>query len=192
MLALKATGQKMPTDSLAKRKWIVYGIAAAGNGGSLIALNQLWYANYPRSPLHSFNDNAEWLQMDKVGHAFTTYQYGRAMHDMMRWSGSSEQSAIWWGGGSGWLYMTIARWYIARLGIFVGRYGGQYMRLFSLHRTTIVLERTTHRIEILLLSIGVCNDESCTTRSQFSTTHHQRLQRTTLLAQCKHLSIYGF
>src|ERR1035438_10237615 len=49
---------------------------AALYGGSLIVLNQYWYANYPKSKFHFFNDNAEWQQMDKCGHFFTSYYEG--------------------------------------------------------------------------------------------------------------------
>ncbi len=41
---------------------------------SLLMLQQAWYSQYPQSAFHLFNDNQEWLQMDKVGHAFTNYQ----------------------------------------------------------------------------------------------------------------------
>ena len=34
---------------------------------ALVGLNQLWYADYPKSDFHFINDNEEWLQMDKLG-----------------------------------------------------------------------------------------------------------------------------
>ena len=40
---------------------------------SLVALNELWYADYPRSSFHFINDNDEWLQMDKLGHLSSSY-----------------------------------------------------------------------------------------------------------------------
>jgi hypothetical protein len=42
----------------------------------LVGLNQLWYA-YARSDFHFINDNAEWLQMDKAGHIYSSYHLGR-------------------------------------------------------------------------------------------------------------------
>ncbi len=42
--------------------------------GSLMMLQQAWYSQYPQTSFHFFNDNDQWLQMDKVGHAFTSYQ----------------------------------------------------------------------------------------------------------------------
>ena len=31
---------------------------------------------YPKSKFHFINDNREWLQMDKFGHAMTSYYTG--------------------------------------------------------------------------------------------------------------------
>jgi hypothetical protein len=74
--------------------------------GSLIYLNQLWYSSYSSGNFHFFNDNAEWLQMDKVGHAFTTYNSGRLMMEAMQWAGFSKKQSIFIGGSSGFAYMT--------------------------------------------------------------------------------------
>lgn len=75
-------------------------------GGSLIYLNQAWYQQYSSSDFHFFNDNDEWFQMDKYGHAFTTYQTGRLMMDAMGWAGYSRRSRLIVGGMSGLAYMS--------------------------------------------------------------------------------------
>lgn len=97
------------SDSLSvfkKRRWIV-GISSVGFGSaSLIYLNQAWYQNYSTSKFHFFNDNSEWLQMDKVGHAYTTYQSGRMMMEAMDWAGCSKKQQMMYGGFSGLVYMT--------------------------------------------------------------------------------------
>ncbi len=51
-------------------------LAAEGSlyAGSMLLLNEAWYKGYPRSSFHWFNDNGEWLQMDKIGHAYAAYQ----------------------------------------------------------------------------------------------------------------------
>ncbi|MBS1575392.1 MAG: DUF2279 domain-containing protein, partial [Bacteroidetes bacterium] len=81
-------------------------INIAGYGGSLIALNQAWYANYPRSSFHFFNDNAEWLQMDKIGHGWTAYNTGKLSTAMWQWAGLSHKKAVLLGGLSGAGYLT--------------------------------------------------------------------------------------
>lgn len=78
-----------------------------GYGGTLIALNALWYAKYPRSSFHFFNDNNEWLQMDKAGHVYSAYTESRATMEMWRWAGLSRKQSIWIGGLSGVAYQSI-------------------------------------------------------------------------------------
>lgn len=74
--------------------------------GSMIGLYQVWYKNYPQSSFHFINDNKEWLQMDKMGHAFTAYNEGVYGYEMMRWAGLPEKKAVWFGGGLGFLLQT--------------------------------------------------------------------------------------
>jgi len=73
---------------------------------SLVALNQLWYANYPKSSFHFINDNAEWLQMDKVGHMTTSYYIGVSAIEAYKWTGMKQKNAIWFGGLSGTFFLT--------------------------------------------------------------------------------------
>lgn len=83
--------------------WITEG---AGAVSSITLLNAVWYKNYPRSPLHSFNDNHEWLQMDKVGHAMTSYYIGLSGIEVMKWSGMKSKPAALFGGALGLVYLT--------------------------------------------------------------------------------------
>ena len=78
-----------------------------GYGGTLIALNALWYAKYPRSSFHFFNDDNEWLQMDKAGHIYSAYTESKATMEMWRWAGLSRKQCIWIGGLSGVAYQSI-------------------------------------------------------------------------------------
>ncbi len=86
------------------------GVAAGGiiaYGGTLIALNQLWYKNYPKSSFHFYNDNGEWNQIDKAGHAYSAYLEGKICMEMLRWAGVNDKTSIWVGGLSGTAYQTI-------------------------------------------------------------------------------------
>jgi hypothetical protein len=76
-------------------------------GGLLIGLNAEWYAKYPRSGFHFFNDDAEWLQVDKVGHAYSAYTESRASMEAWRWAGLPRKERIWLGGLSGVAYQSI-------------------------------------------------------------------------------------
>lgn len=93
-------------DSLQTRKWITTVGTAAFYGTFFTSLNSAWYANYPRSTFHFFNDNGEWLQMDKVGHANTCYQVGRAGIEAMKWAGFTKNQSIWIGCYAGTFMLT--------------------------------------------------------------------------------------
>jgi hypothetical protein len=86
------------------RAAIVIGTEAALSTGSLIALSQTWYKDYPRTGFHFFNDNGEWEQMDKAGHVVTAYVVGRYGMRLLEWSGVSKTKAIWFGGLTGFVY----------------------------------------------------------------------------------------
>jgi len=73
---------------------------------TMYALNDLWYKDYPKSEFHWINDNSNWLQMDKVGHATTAYQVGMLGKDLMQWSGVAEKKALWYGGLYGAIFLT--------------------------------------------------------------------------------------
>lgn len=107
LLQSSAQGLFEYSDTLNKTRrnwvWITEGVGASS---SILLLNEVWYKNYPRSPIHSFNDNAEWLQMDKVGHAMTSYYIGLAGTEVMKWSGVDSKKSVWFGSSLGLIYLT--------------------------------------------------------------------------------------
>ncbi|MCU0404335.1 MAG: YfiM family protein [Chitinophagaceae bacterium] len=90
-----------------KRTWIMAGTHAGLYGGSLILLNEAWYKDYPKSNFQSFNDWPEWLQVDKVGHAWSAYQLSRASYAGWRWTGMPEKKAVLTAGLSGFAFLTV-------------------------------------------------------------------------------------
>lgn len=96
-----------PSDTLnSKRQKAVFVSEAAFSVISLVGLNQLWYADYPRSNFHFINDNQEWLQMDKAGHVFSAYHIGRLGSEMLQWSGASTKQQLIYGAGLGFAFLT--------------------------------------------------------------------------------------
>lgn len=75
-------------------------------GGSLLMLNNLWYKDYPRSSFHFYDDNDNWLQMDKIGHSYSAYQAAALGHKLFRWAGVNEKKSVWYAGGIAFLYLT--------------------------------------------------------------------------------------
>lgn len=96
-----------PSDTLnKKRQNTVIVTEAALASVTLLGLNQLWYADYPRSNFHFINDNNEWLQMDKVGHMYSAYHLGRFGAEMMNWSGADQKKQLIYGAGLGFAFLT--------------------------------------------------------------------------------------
>lgn len=96
-----------PSDTLnKKRQNTVIVTEAALASVTLVGLNQLWYADYPRSNFHFINDNSEWLQMDKVGHMYSAYHLGRFGAEMMNWSGTSQKNQLVYGATLGFAFLT--------------------------------------------------------------------------------------
>lgn len=88
------------------RKIVLATSSAVLTTGSLFYLNNAWYAQYNTGKFHFFNDNDEWLQMDKAGHVFTTYQMSRLMMGAFNWAGFSSKEKLFIGGTIGLGYMT--------------------------------------------------------------------------------------
>lgn len=91
------TAQPPSEINHSRLKGVVITEAVLATAGT-IALHYLWYKKFPKSRFHLFNDNAEWLYMDKIGHATTSYNFSAIQYDMMRWSGVSNKKAAWIGG----------------------------------------------------------------------------------------------
>jgi len=75
--------------------------------GTFTALNQVWYANYPRSSFHFYNDGGEWLKMDKAGHGYWAYQMSRLQFNTLQWAGVKNNKAILYASLTGMGYQTI-------------------------------------------------------------------------------------
>ncbi|MFL0354453.1 DUF2279 domain-containing protein [Xanthomarina sp. GH4-25] len=97
-----------PSDSLNKSRRNTVVISEASIATlTLVGLNQLWYADYPKSKFHTLNDNNEWLQMDKLGHVYSSYQLGRIGANMLAWSGVSKKDQLIYGSTIGVAFLTV-------------------------------------------------------------------------------------
>lgn len=97
-----------PSDSLnSTRKKAVYISEAAVLGTTLVGLNQLWYKDYEKSKFHFINDNEDWLQMDKLGHMYSSYHFGRIGAEALQWSGASKKEQLIYGSTIGLGFLTV-------------------------------------------------------------------------------------
>ncbi|MFM1874874.1 MAG: hypothetical protein RL266_611 [Bacteroidota bacterium] len=98
---------KFYRDTIIKPRAIGLGAGTAALwAGSVVGLNELWYAHEPRSKFHAFDDSREWMQMDKAGHFLASYAISYYYIDFMRWSGFNRKTSIWVGGFMGSFYLA--------------------------------------------------------------------------------------
>ena len=112
LISPAATGQSdsINVKSEAVNKSRLNGLIIGGSAlyaGSMTGLYFLWYKDYPQSNFHFYNDNDEWLLTDKSGHAFSSYYIGVAGYESLRWAGLDETKAVWFGGGLGFVFLTV-------------------------------------------------------------------------------------
>ena len=85
---------------------LLMGTEAALYVGSMSGLYYLWYAGYDQSSFHFHNDNAEWLQMDKVGHSTTAYHLGLLGYEALRLAGLDEKKSLLYGAPLGFVFLS--------------------------------------------------------------------------------------
>lgn len=87
-------------DSIVLNHARLYGLLGGGlitYSAAMTVLYQFWYADYPRSDFHFFNDSREWEQVDKAGHFFTAYYESVIGINTLKWTGMKENKAILYG-----------------------------------------------------------------------------------------------
>lgn len=94
------------TTNARARLPFVAGIQVGGYSVALIALNEAWYKDYPRTRFHFHDDLPDWFQQDKLGHVAATYHLGRLSAASFRWAGLENNPSAWWGMASGLGFIT--------------------------------------------------------------------------------------
>jgi hypothetical protein len=72
---------------------------------ALIGLNELWYKDADRQSFHFFNDNAEWNQVDKLGHFYSAFYLSHGASKALSWCGIQQQKSNAYGSLTGFLIM---------------------------------------------------------------------------------------
>jgi len=96
-----------PAPEYIKQRGVIVGVSVTSAYAlSMAGLYSLWYKDYPASDFHFFNDNNEWLQIDKAGHFGSAYYLSKWGMDLFRWTGMKKEKAIVLGGSAGLLFLT--------------------------------------------------------------------------------------
>lgn len=97
--------KKSDTLNIKRRNAVVISKSVL-SAGALLALNELWYKDFPRSSFHFINDNNDWKQMDKIGHFMTAYYLGKIGMDALDWAGVSKKNQLIYGATYGFAFLT--------------------------------------------------------------------------------------
>ena len=98
---------QQPNDSIVKRNTrIVLGSHAVIYGSTVVGLNQLWFKDCQWIGMHTINDTGDWLQMDKLCHATTSYHTCLFGDESMRLAGLDSKRSALYGGAFSLLFMT--------------------------------------------------------------------------------------
>ncbi len=96
-----------PDQELNSQRLVAVGVVGgAAFTGIMIGLYNLWYKKYPKQKFSLFNDSKEWKQMDKLGHAFTSYVITRSFANLFGWTGLNKNTSMWIGVGISQVFMT--------------------------------------------------------------------------------------
>lgn len=94
------------TNTFKKRKQILWVSTSALYASTLYGLNTLWYEEYDRSSFHFFNDNSQWLGVDKLGHTYSAYVAATTGIKTFEWAGYNKKQSAFIGGSIGWVFLT--------------------------------------------------------------------------------------
>jgi hypothetical protein len=94
-----------PVPDKSRLKLIGYTIAIT-YPVSMAWLYTQWYQDYPQSSFHFFNDNGEWLQVDKVAHMWNTYNISKPLMKLFYWAGVDQKKSALYGAGIAYVFQT--------------------------------------------------------------------------------------
>ena len=107
-LPVRSQNNEVYPDSVNKKrlKTVIY-TSAGLYTTTLGVLYYGWYKDNGSSTFHWYNDNKGWLQVDKVGHATTSYIMSDYAFWSLRWTGVENNKAALYAGIMGWSAMTV-------------------------------------------------------------------------------------
>lgn len=108
------------------QKWLFPTLATTTYIGGMTFLYHSWYKNENQTSFHFFNDNRQWNQLDKFGHAYTSYQLGKISYYSLKSLKYSEKTSLF--------ASTAGFWFMLPIEIFDGfspTYGASYGDLIA-------------------------------------------------------------
>lgn len=103
-----STTQAQRADSLQiNKKRLTRFIAISGSAYTvtMVGLSELWYKDSKRQSFRFFNDNAEWKQVDKLGHFYSGFYFSYGTSEALAWANVPQRKAALWGAVTGFAVM---------------------------------------------------------------------------------------
>ena len=83
------------SDTLSTKRVNIVTTAITANWIAQTSLaSSVWYKNFDKSNFHLFDDSKEWLQMDKMGHFYSTNKLSKLYTDCYIWSGMPLKKSV--------------------------------------------------------------------------------------------------
>ena len=95
------------TPGLNRSAAIVVGTEAVLITGIMASLYSSWYSGTETGGFHFYNDNREWLMMDKLGHANSCYNFANIGYEALVMTGLDERRSLLYGAPLGITIMTM-------------------------------------------------------------------------------------
>lgn len=97
VLCNQVNGQQVVADSLQRHYKRSLHVTHIATGAVLFTgLYSVWFKDYSNGKFHLFNDNKEWMQIDKIGHAYSNFQISTILAHQYRWVGyNAKQAALY-------------------------------------------------------------------------------------------------
>lgn len=84
--------------SVKTKKTLVWSVATTGVVGTHAVLYKVWYSTGTSGKFHWINDNYNWKQIDKFGHAWSASTISMNMASAYKWAGYSQHKSAILGG----------------------------------------------------------------------------------------------
>jgi hypothetical protein len=103
----QAFGQQADSTSVNKKRLTKF-IAISGTAYALtlVGLSELWYKDTDQQPFQFFNDNAEWKQVDKLGHFYAGFYFSYGTSKALRWANVPQRKSDLIGAVTGFLLLV--------------------------------------------------------------------------------------
>lgn len=107
LISGRVSAQQADSLQVNKKRLTKFVVASSvAYSATLVGLGELWYKDAGRQSFRFFNDNAEWKQVDKLGHFYAGFYFSYGTSRTLRWSNVADRKADFIGAATGFLILA--------------------------------------------------------------------------------------